>query len=422
MKADTEKIPIYSDVAGDEKLVILAINGNMEALEALSEKMVAIVMWKMLKMVKNREDAEDLTQETLCKMHEKIGELKNPKAFRGWLARIAINERNQFMRKKANNMIFADIEAYKNELVEEKTDFVPSVRLEDYEVQSAIMDVVSVLPPRQKEALMLHYYDGLSVTETASVMDIPHQSVSNYLSIACKKLKDKLTVKGFAPELNISDSSRSVGIMFTNAFARDLEMFIIDNDALLSDLLIRCTEAIAAAVAIGGGAILVDSVATTSATTALTAKGYGVVVSLCAALVAGTVGLGLLINSEPQQEIIRPTVVQSSINFSGGESFAENYMIVNPTNAAIDDEVMETIDWWIVHADTEERVMEGEGADVKDSLLQLQNSGKYGEFVLYMRVVSKGFYPHIAYQNFMIVQNDGASLTEGRNANEDLCL
>ena len=55
-----------------------------------------------------------------------------------------------------------------------------------------MMEIIATLPSRQREAIILHYYGGLSVTEVAAAMSIPHQSVSLYLKLARKKMREEL--------------------------------------------------------------------------------------------------------------------------------------------------------------------------------------------------------------------------------------
>lgn len=55
-----------------------------------------------------------------------------------------------------------------------------------------IKEIIDALPERQREAIVLHYYSGLNVTEAAKVMDISHAGVSLYLKLARKKIKEEL--------------------------------------------------------------------------------------------------------------------------------------------------------------------------------------------------------------------------------------
>ncbi len=57
------------------------------------------------------------------------------------------------------------------------------------EEQRIVIEIVDELPARQREAVMLHYYQGLSVTEIADVMEIAQQGVSAYLKYARDKVR-----------------------------------------------------------------------------------------------------------------------------------------------------------------------------------------------------------------------------------------
>ena len=111
---------------------------------------------------------------------------------RRWLSKIIVNESRRYIAARAKQGTVLDIDDYLDDIVENDIEFLPSEYVEDKSVRHAIMEVVSRLPSRQREAIILHYYDELKVTEVAQVMGIPHQSASRYLSLARQKLMIEL--------------------------------------------------------------------------------------------------------------------------------------------------------------------------------------------------------------------------------------
>ena len=75
----------------DALLVQKSKNGNIKAFEKLFLKYQSKVYNFTLRMVQNREDAEELTQESFAKAYVSIKGLRENDAFKGWLMRIAVN-------------------------------------------------------------------------------------------------------------------------------------------------------------------------------------------------------------------------------------------------------------------------------------------------------------------------------------------
>jgi len=75
-----------------EKLVEQAVRGDRDALAALVAEVQADVWRLMLSQLRNTADAEDATQETFRQAVASIRDLREPRAFAGWLYRIALDK------------------------------------------------------------------------------------------------------------------------------------------------------------------------------------------------------------------------------------------------------------------------------------------------------------------------------------------
>ena len=172
-----------------ETLVERATQGDKKALCELCEEIAKGVLFQATHILGNQSNGEDVAQEVLLRVCESIRSLRNPKAFKGWLARIIINEKNRYLAKNSKQTSVLNIDDYLENILEDKEDFLPHECAENKEMRKVVMEVISSLPIRQREAVMLHYYDGLSVTEVAEVMEVTTQSVSKSLAIARQKLR-----------------------------------------------------------------------------------------------------------------------------------------------------------------------------------------------------------------------------------------
>jgi len=177
-----------------EVIVTSAIKGDTEALHHLCESITQSILFRTRHILNDPMDAEDVSQNILIRVCENIHTLRQPKAFRVWLGKIITNEIRTHMTRNTSEHTLVNIDDYVTSLVDETKELFPHYCVEAKEFRQDVMDVLSNLPTRQREAMLLFYYDQLSVVEIAKIMDIPHQSVSRYLSIARVECGKKLKI------------------------------------------------------------------------------------------------------------------------------------------------------------------------------------------------------------------------------------
>ena len=192
--ADTDK---QAKEAVFDALVRRSISGDSDALCELCEKIAKGVLYLTTYLVGNKTDAEDISQIILIRVFENIKSLREPKAFNVWLAKIIGNESNRYLKNSLKFGVLLNIDDYLDNRVEDNEESLPQEYVENEEQRQAVTGVLSSLTERQKETVMLHYYDGLSVTEVAEVMKISKQSVSEYLAVSRKKLRRELVKTGY---------------------------------------------------------------------------------------------------------------------------------------------------------------------------------------------------------------------------------
>ena len=180
-----------------EMLVKRASACERQALVELCESIAKEVLYRVTRNVGDPTNSEDISQEVLIRICENIRYLREPKAFRAWLSKIVKNEVNRYYKLNSRYNEVLDIDHYLETVLEEKREFLPHEFAENTEERSVITDAVSRLSSRQKQAVMLHYYDDLSVTEVAEAMTVTKQSVSEFLAISREKIKRELSEKGF---------------------------------------------------------------------------------------------------------------------------------------------------------------------------------------------------------------------------------
>lgn len=179
------------DIEG--KLIKKCIKGDIDAFEKLIANYEKKAYNIALKILKNREDAMDVTQEAFIKVFKSIKNFKGDSSFSTWLYRIVTNASMDFLRKNSkvvysidnpieteNGNISRQIEDKKN-----NTEELVDKKLTKEMVHSAI----DKLEDNFKTVIILRDIEGFSYDEMAKILDCNLGTVKSRLSRARKKLK-----------------------------------------------------------------------------------------------------------------------------------------------------------------------------------------------------------------------------------------
>jgi len=171
----------------DFELVRRAVEtGDQKAFAQLLEQYREPIHFLLLKMVNNKEDAEDLTIETFTKAFKSLPNFRPDYAFSTWLFRIATNAGIDFIRKKKLKTMSID-NAFPNEEGDEvrinvkSIDPNPEQELITTEKAELLRSFVEKLKPRYQILIELRYYKQLSYEEIAEELDMPLGTVKAQL-------------------------------------------------------------------------------------------------------------------------------------------------------------------------------------------------------------------------------------------------
>ncbi|MBI2258068.1 MAG: sigma-70 family RNA polymerase sigma factor [Flavobacteriia bacterium] len=196
---------ILSDKAKyDLTLVEAAKNGSQSAFAELMERYRESVYYTMLKMVKNQDDADDLTIEAFGKAFKRIEQYSPIYAFSTWLFKIASNNCIDFMRKKR-----IQVTSFQTGIVNDDGEIMyteAKSNIQDPEEQiiqaqkvKLMRSLVDKLKPRYKELVELRYFDELSYEEIAEILNLPLGTVKaqlfrarDFLAQMIEKTKDNI--------------------------------------------------------------------------------------------------------------------------------------------------------------------------------------------------------------------------------------
>jgi RNA polymerase sigma-70 factor (ECF subfamily) len=190
----------------DSDLVDLIQGGDATAFRGLVERFQGRIYAHIYGMIRNREEARDLTQETFVKAYRNIGGFRREASFTTWLYRIASNVTIDHIRKHRRVRVSEFDERFGHS---DQGDEVwdpdhlrrsPGKDLERAQLYTRIMDAMQQLPEDQRQVVLLREIEGFSYREIAETMGIPEGTVMSRLFYARKKLQALLADVPEAPK------------------------------------------------------------------------------------------------------------------------------------------------------------------------------------------------------------------------------
>lgn len=186
----------------DNEIISKVLSGDHQAYAGLVDRYQSYVFTLALRMVKTREDAEEVAQDVFIKAYKYLADFKGASKFSTWLYTIVHNTGISFLRKKK-----LEVHSLDNELVFEKADNQDSgMRANMVEQKSKIRmvhDAISMLSPDDAQIITLFYKAEQSLEETAQVLGIEVNAAKVRLHRARTRLKEKM-------EMHFSEEVRNL--------------------------------------------------------------------------------------------------------------------------------------------------------------------------------------------------------------------
>ncbi|MFQ5708604.1 MAG: RNA polymerase sigma factor [bacterium] len=178
------------------KLIKKAIEGDETAYKELLDNYRGAIFNLLYKMVRNREETEDLVQEAFMKAFKALPSFNEEYAFSTWLYKIAINNCIDHIRKKRLKTYSIDkpVSAKDGELGREfpDTSMSPDKDLLSEEKSNIIEAAIGELPKNYKTVIVLRHAEEKSYEEIAEILNIPLGTVKARIFRAREMLKKKL--------------------------------------------------------------------------------------------------------------------------------------------------------------------------------------------------------------------------------------
>jgi RNA polymerase sigma-70 factor (ECF subfamily) len=195
----TVAMPVSSQAGVDEStLVAQSRQGDTVAFGELVRRYEAKIFRLGQHVTQNREDAEDVLQETFMKAYEHLDQFQGNSKFYTWIVRIAVNQAlMKLRRRKTDKSVSLDenIDTGEDTIVREVAawDEDPEQRFSREELGGILDTAVESLEPPYRSVFVLRDIEELSTEETADALGLSIPAVKSRLLRARLQLREKLT-------------------------------------------------------------------------------------------------------------------------------------------------------------------------------------------------------------------------------------
>jgi RNA polymerase sigma-70 factor (ECF subfamily) len=188
--------PASDTALADGEIVRRILAGEEDLFEVLVRRYQARVLSHVARMVGNRDDALDLSQEIFVKVFQALDRYNPEYKFSTWLFRIAGNAAIDHLRKRRPRTVPLEVRDPDGQALSspeyKSAELDPYAILRNTERGDAIARAIQGLPEEFRELIALRHFTGLSYEEIAEMKGMPLGTVKNKLFRARAVLKDRL--------------------------------------------------------------------------------------------------------------------------------------------------------------------------------------------------------------------------------------
>jgi RNA polymerase sigma-70 factor (ECF subfamily) len=186
----------------DDELMLRLQEGDRRAFDVLVDRHQGSLLGFFIRQTRDRQLAEDLTQDTLLRVFSQSWDYLPRGCFRGWMFRIARNLLIDTSRRRSHDAL---IRAIQNNHPDAEHDLTarliaevasPGELADQREVAELVDQLLEQIPEEQRVTFLMHHYSGLSLPEVALAMESNLPTTKSRLRLAREKLREKLAERG----------------------------------------------------------------------------------------------------------------------------------------------------------------------------------------------------------------------------------
>lgn len=184
----------------DSSLIQQALSGDQNAFARLRQKYHDAIFNLIYRMIREKDEVEDLTQEAFIKAFASLATFNDDYAFSTWLYKIATNNCIDYIRRKKLQTFSIDkpIESKESDFSFELPDttYEPDQEMIASQRKKFLEDAINALPPKYRKVIVMRHQEELEYQEIAQILKLPLGTVKAHIfrarEMLYKYLRDKL--------------------------------------------------------------------------------------------------------------------------------------------------------------------------------------------------------------------------------------
>ena len=181
------------DTDEDNKIITQILNGDRQAYAYLVDKYKGAVYNLVYRMIDDHQETEDLAQEIFIRTYASLKKYDINRILFPWLYSIALNVLRNYQKKRKPIQMPAENTISRNRETDEAHN--PEIMVDRMEQSRHLAAKIQILPDRQREAVVLRYYQDLAFKDIAQILDISLSTAKMRVYRGLEKLADLLNLE-----------------------------------------------------------------------------------------------------------------------------------------------------------------------------------------------------------------------------------
>lgn len=194
------------------ELINKAQQGDTEAMAQLIYSQQHYVYSIAMSVLKNPEDAADLTQEAFIRLFRSLPQYQGESRFTTWLYRLVVNlGRDELRRRGRQVSVMVPDDGQEQDpttLIADEDRWVdPSTALDAHEMRDQVRHALGLLEEHYRLVLTLYYFEDMKYADIAHILDMPLNTVKSHIRRGKERLAELITAQEPPPEAHTAQQA-----------------------------------------------------------------------------------------------------------------------------------------------------------------------------------------------------------------------
>ena len=176
----------------ERHLIERSTEGDIDAFALLMQKYHKVIYGLAFHLLRNFDDAQDITQDVFIEAFQNLGQLRDHSKFASWIRGITVNLCRMWLRRHTRTVPLEEIDSEPRHYLAHQSTSDPAEEYENIELQDTVRKAVNSLSEKNRLVVTLYYTSGMSYKEIAAFLGVPVTTVEGRMHRARKLLKEEM--------------------------------------------------------------------------------------------------------------------------------------------------------------------------------------------------------------------------------------